>query len=97
VRLYEETVEHILEEHPEVPVLLPVVQAAVEQAVVRPTHVEKSYGNSYVFVDQDSTNQAGDPLRVPVKVVGQGSGRVRTAYFATTTAPAIVVWRRDNG
>jgi hypothetical protein len=95
VRLYEDTSEHIRENHPEVPILLPSVQSAVEKAIVEPTHVEQSYGGSYVFVDRESTNRSGDPLRVPVKLIGERSGRVRTAYFAETTGPN-VVWRRDN-
>ena len=96
IRLYEHTLEHIRQEHPEVPILLPMLQSAVESAVMRPTHVEQSYGNSYVFVDATSTNHSGDPLRVPVKAVTGTSGRVRTAYFASTTSARNVVWRRDN-
>jgi hypothetical protein len=94
VRFYAETEQHISEEHPEVPVNLPSVHDAIEKAVAAPTHVEQSYANSYVYVDATSTNASGDPLRVPVKVVGTGtSGRLRTAYFAPMPASANVIWR----
>lgn len=96
VRLYEDTVQHIRDAHPEIPILLPAVQSAVERAISHPAHVEVSYGGSYVFVDGNSTNRAGDPLRVPVKPIGGKSGRVRTAYFATTAATAIVIWKRTD-
>lgn len=96
VRLYEETLNHIRENHPEVPILLPIIQEALANAIIRPSYVEASYGGSYEFVDQESTNSSGDPLRVPVKPVGDNSGRIRTAYFASTANPGQVIWRRDD-
>ncbi len=97
VRLYDETIQHICKEHPEVPINLPSIVIGVEQAVANPTHVEKSYESSYVFVDESSTNSTGDPLRVPVKVIGERSGRIRTAFFASTSGPKEIVWRRSDG
>ncbi|MBV8473538.1 MAG: hypothetical protein JO107_16955 [Hyphomicrobiales bacterium] len=63
VRLYDETVEHVKESHgdgdfansPQMP--LPCILDAVGNAIVNPTHVERSYGNSVVFVDAASTNR----------------------------------------
>ena len=99
VRLYAETVKHVHEGHPEVVGTMPgVVQtAAVEKAIVDPTHVEKSYGSSYVFVDATTTNEAGDPLRVPVSTVVGTSARVKSYYFATRTGPAEVLYERPDG
>ncbi|MCF6122505.1 MULTISPECIES: hypothetical protein [Mesorhizobium] len=97
VRLYESTIEHVKTEHPEVPVELPSIEIAVGSAISNPTHVEKSYGNSVVFVDTESTNATGDPLRLPVKLVGDGtSGRVKTFYFAETTGDRELVYRRPD-
>jgi hypothetical protein len=94
VRLYAETEQHIREEHPEVPIDLPSVHGAIQKAVEAPTHVEESYANSYVYVDATSTNASGDPLRVPVKVVGTStSARIKTVYFASTPSSANVIWR----
>lgn len=96
VRFYKDTFLHILENHPEVRIELPSVYGAIGKAIVDPSHVELSYGVSYVFVDFESVNRSGDPLRVPVKLVlPQGSARVRTAYFATVANPAII-WRRGD-
>lgn len=64
VRFYDETLEHIKEEHPEVPIELPCILNGVKNCVITPTHVEASYGRSYVFVDFDTTNASGYPLRV---------------------------------
>jgi len=90
--------DHIRENHPEVPIHLPSIQTAVESAIANPSHVEASYGNSYIFVDQGSTNKSGDPLRVPVKMIdGTSSGRVKTAYFASTESQKPIVWSRDDG
>jgi len=96
VRFYDETLDHIREEHPEVPILLPSIYGSVQQGIFQPTHIEVSYGNSFVFVDADTTNAWGDPLRIPVKMVEGTSGRIKTVYFATVTGAApTIVWRRS--
>ncbi|WP_341912834.1 hypothetical protein [Ferrovibrio terrae] len=96
VRFYQETVGHIRERHPEVPIELPSIEGALASAISDPTHVEKSYGGSYVFVDANSTNRSGDPFRVAVKPVEEGSGRVRTAYFASTDHEPEIIWRSNK-
>jgi hypothetical protein len=96
VRFYADTEQHIRDEHPEVPIDLPSIHGAVRKAIEAPSHIEKSYANSYIYVDKTSTNVSGDPLRVPVKVVGTGtSARVKTAYFASDPSSANVVWRAE--
>jgi len=69
VRFYDETLDHVKKQHPEIPVGLPSIYEAVEQAVVAPTHIEAGHSNSVIFVDANTTNASGDPLRVPVKIV----------------------------
>ena len=96
VRFYQETVEHVRAEHPEVALELPSVAAATEAALVNPTHVEQSYNRSFVFVGAGSTNASGDPLRIPVRVVEGTSARVKTVYFATTQTGDNVIWRRND-
>lgn len=96
VRFYEETVSHVKEEHPEVPIELPCVASAVEGAIKNPTHVESSYGNSVIFVDAGTTNKAGEPLRVPVKHVAGTSGRIKTVYFASGNSTPNVIWRKEK-
>jgi hypothetical protein len=97
VRFYTDTVEKIKEGHPEVPIELPSIMDAAEKAIVAPTHIETSYGNSYVYVDAESTNVSGDPLRVPVKMVTGSSARVKSVYFASTESEHNVIWRRSDG
>jgi hypothetical protein len=97
VRLYDETVAHVEKNHPEVPARLPSIVAAVESTVQNPTHVEKSYGNSYVFVDSETTNKSGDAFRVPVKVVEGTSACVKTFFFGSNeVAPENIIWRRGK-
>jgi hypothetical protein len=94
VRFYGETVAHIKDEHPEVPIELPCVKEAVTRAVSDPAHVETSHSNSLVFVDGNSTNRSGDPLRVPVKIVGGTSGRIKTAFFASSNTDDRIIWSK---
>jgi len=96
VRFYAETVDHVRAEHPEVPIELPSITEATEQAISNPTQVEKSYNNSYVFVDAGTTNAGGDPLRVPVKRVSETSGRVKTVFFASTEGSRNVIYRKNQ-
>ena len=98
VRFYDETVLHVKEEHPEVPIELPSIEGAVNTTLTAPTQIERSHSNSYVFVHDGMTNKSGDPLRVPVKMIdGTTSGRIRTVYFASKETPVqSIVWRRDN-
>lgn len=98
VRLYEETLEHIREQHPEIPSYFPYFpsfEQAIVHAVTQPTTVEQHYVNSYTFVGT-STNFVGHPIRVPVKIVQGTSGRVATVFFANTPAPAFVVWKASD-
>jgi hypothetical protein len=96
VRFYDETVEKIRLGHPEVPIALPSMHEAIAKAVKDPTQVEQSRLDAFVFVDATTTNASGDPLKVPVKVVEDTSGRVSTAYFGSTTAIRNVIYRRDE-
>jgi hypothetical protein len=95
VRLYEETAEHVKKDHPEVPLELPCMTAAVERGIASPALIEASYGNSVVFVDTDTTNASGDALRIPVKIIeGTTSGRIKSIYFASTSTQRPILWRR---
>ena len=100
VRLYDETSEHVVASHPEIPAALPgmpMMIEAVAKALREPTLVEPSRPGAYVFVDGETTNHGGDPLRIPVKVVEGTSAVVKTFYFGTTSAPRPPIWTKDNG
>jgi hypothetical protein len=97
VRLYAETIDHVRDQHPEVPANLPSMIMAVENTLINPTHIEKSRSNSYVYVDAQTTNSSGDPFRVPVKVIDATSALVKTFFFASTrVSDEAIVWRRDD-
>lgn len=83
VRLYEETIEHVIEQHGEqFPVEFPSVIGAVAKAIQEPTAVTPSYRGSFVYVDSTTTNGSGHPLHVPVKAIEGTSGLVKTFFFA---------------
>lgn len=96
VRLYDETLEHVKQNHPEVPIELPSLLIAITNAVQQPTHVEVSHTSSYVFVDDGSTNASGNPLRVPVKVIEGTSGLIKTVFFSDTSRPGKIVFERSK-
>jgi hypothetical protein len=95
--VYNETIKHVEEEHPEIPANLPCIQTAVENAIIDPTHIELSYENSFVYTDAATTNASGDPLRIPIKgIEGTSSGRVKSFYFAAPPTEADVIYRRGT-
>ncbi len=84
VRLYAETVFHIIESHPEFGHELPSMIEQIGTTIVKPHKVIKSRnrsGESFVFSRADS-GPTGTGIFVPVKVVATGSGLVKTAYFS---------------
>lgn len=99
VAIYPETIHHIIRNHPEIGrnAELPSILHAIETTLTNPSRVERSYNNSFVFVDQNSTNASGEPLRVPVKLVVGTSARMKSAYFASTQGSRDVIWTRTDG
>ena len=92
VRFYTDTVDHIIEEHPDVPILLPSLMGAISTAITAPTQIFQTRDRSFVFVDENTTNSAGDPFRVPVRIVSGSSGRVCTAHFAQSASMKNLIW-----
>ena len=92
--LSDDTWRHILEDHSIFG--LPCVEAAIGNAVtVSTTSVHQSRTNqrSVVFVDANSTNIHGEPLRVPVKIIGNNTGFITSAYFASSKSHGFEIWR----
>jgi hypothetical protein len=96
VRLYDETITKVTDDHLEIPIGLPCIDTAMTKAICNPTHVEGSYGNSVVYVDAETTNVSGDPFRVPVKIVSGTSGRVKSFYFASSNSTGKIIWSRGD-
>jgi hypothetical protein len=100
VRFYEETIDHIRDDHPEIPIDLPTLLHGVSNTLQNPSYIELgNRPNTYVYVDATSTNISGDPLRVPVKLIEGTSGLLKTTYFATPENSPTVLWTRgvSNG
>ncbi|HEX4196710.1 MAG TPA: hypothetical protein VHZ26_04645 [Caulobacteraceae bacterium] len=98
VRIYAETLDHVREHHGlemgQIAPNLPSLTAAVVSAITNPTHIENPRPGSYVFVDAESTNAAGDAIRAPTKIISGTSALLKTFYFASTTGERNIVWRR---
>ncbi len=84
VRYYDETIEHIREQHAEFSSYFPSLDHAICDAIENPTHVyqartsPQSSGFRYVSA---STTYSGNSLVVIVKPIATTSGLVKTAYF----------------
>ena len=97
VRYYPETVQHIVEEHPEFAGELPSVMQAISDTVANPTMVYRSNtAASTSFVFCSSQNTFGDlSMYVPVKVVTGTSGVLKTAYFSGSVRGELI-WEASN-
>ncbi len=98
VRIYEETLQHVIDNHPEISrtfVGTFSFDFAIDAAIADPSRVEKSYANSVVFFHESSTNWEGKPLVVPVKILPEmQSGYMKTAYFGTSDAPGELIYKK---
>jgi hypothetical protein len=95
ILLYDEQYNHIIKSHPEF--LLPTLYGSIDLAVSVSTtsvHSSRTNAKSVVFVDSDTTNYSGDPLRVPVKSIGSNTGIITSAYFASSKSHGIEIWRK---
>lgn len=84
VRCYDETLEHIANEHPEFTNFVPSLEHAVHDTIAAPTAVLASnstiHANSYKFVSERHS-RGNSHLVVAVKVLEGTSGLLKTAYF----------------
>lgn len=95
ILFYESALAHLVEGHPEF--LLPSLHRAIESAVsitATSVHVSSTSPSSVIFVDSNTTNRRGQPLRVPVKLLGNSTGSIKTAYFASSKSPDVEIWRK---
>ena len=96
VRLYNETIGHIEERHPEVLVIAGT--DGIAEVIHRPSRVllgSPDPENAFVFVS-DNVTFGGASLYVPVKTVEGTSARVRTAYFRSDASLSQVLWEQKN-
>lgn len=94
VHLYEETMEHIAEEHPEFRLQLPSQLEGLMSAIAAPTRIHASTTDpkrSVVLVGESFT-YFDDPVHVPVRIIAGTSGRVITAYFSSETYSGRILW-----
>lgn len=99
VRLYQETMRHIAEEHPELRLQLPSQIDGLIKAIGAPSSVYVSTtdpGRSVVLVSH-KFSYFGDPVHVPVRIVSGTSGRVLTAYFSRGAYAGRLLWSAEDG
>jgi hypothetical protein len=100
VRVYDELHEHVRNQHQEISRTFLDTESfeqAIESAISDPCLVYSSYNNSYLFVNEQTTNWAGHPICVPVKVVANSnSGYVKTVFFGTARQTKDLVFRRED-
>ncbi len=83
--MYEETIDHVKAEHSaQFPVELPSMINAVSGTLKEPTRTSDSYNNSVEYINDNTINRKGHPLRVYVqKISGTTSGYMTTFFFGT--------------
>jgi hypothetical protein len=98
VHIYDELHEHVKNQHQEISRTFLGTKSfehAIESAISNPCRVYSSYNNSYLFVNEQTTNWAGYPICVPVKVVANtNSGYVKTVFFGTARRTERLVFQR---
>lgn len=87
VRLYDSTWNEIIEKHPELSHGLPSQRLGLEDGIANPMLIceSKTDPKGSVVIVSYAFMYLGDPVVVPVRLVGPGtSGRVVTGYFDST-------------
>jgi hypothetical protein len=94
VRLYDETMEHIAEQHPEFRLRLPSQRAGLVVGMTNPSrlHASTTDPQRSVVLVSGAFTYFGDALHVPIRMVQPTSGRVVTAYFSGGTYPGKLLW-----
>lgn len=97
VDLYDSTLAHIEENHPEEARRLPEIISTIEGDATS-IHKSKTHPTAIIFVNENSTRESnGDPLRIPVKVYGENKpGIISTAYFSGSSDPGPVLWSKKK-
>jgi len=99
VRIYSSSLEHARQQHGEeigqVITGLPIFAGAIAPAVANPTRIETGRPGSFKYIDETTTNFAGEPLIGLTKIVSDTSARMQTLYFGTTYSVSTLVWKRD--
>ena len=84
VRYYDETIEHIREQHAEFSSYFPSLDHAICDAIENPTHVYQAstspQSSGFRYVSSSSTYE-DNLLVVIVKPIATTSGLIKTAYF----------------
>jgi hypothetical protein len=84
VHCYDETLEHIADEHPEFENFLPALEHAVHDTIADPTHVFRSntiqHASGFRFASTRHT-KGNNHLIVAVKIIEGTSALLKTAYF----------------
>lgn len=90
VVIHDTTVEHIREDHPNEYARWPDVVGTI----AAPTHVHRSKTreSSVTFLNERVTSRRGHPLRVAVKLVGDGTGIMSTAHFSKSKDRGELLW-----
>ena len=94
VYIYDTTKEKIRQKHPREYENWVSVVGTIES----PTRVHKSktHDRSIVFINDAATSPGGDPMRVPVKVMSDGTGIMGTAHYSSSKDQGILLWSNKN-
>ena len=97
VRVYDETLPHLGDGHPELRNLIPSLEFAIHDTISQPTEVYASnppHVNSFKF-RSDNHLHGDNPMVVAVKVVEGTSALFKTAYFPSEVSGQLV-WKENS-
>ena len=99
VRLYDSTIPHIVEGHPELDPFLPSFEHAIIDTISFPTYVwassKKAIKPSWFF-ESDNHRLGSANMTVVVKVVESTSAVLKTAYFSSNSSAPLPIRATGN-
>lgn len=94
VDIYDTTLEHIKDNHPEEFLRLDEVYSTIEQP--DRVHKSKTHPRGLTLINDSCTSSSGDPLRIAIKVVSSTEAILSTAHFSSATDQGQHLWPMPN-
>ena len=95
VHIYDTVLSHISDNHPEEHSRLDDIYQTIEKPDL--IYQSKTHNTSVILVNTSSTSASGDPLRVIVKNVSDGTALMSTAYFTSSANQGLLLWTLNDG
>lgn len=95
VQIYDSTIAKLKDKHPEEHSRIDEIY----DTIAKPDRIHKSktHPTSITLINETSTSQGGDPLRVAVKLTSDGNAAIMsTAHFTSSSDQGQLLWSREK-